>query len=73
MESHRSSVKDNRALRVSAGGRRAGRCYFRRDVHWHFLTPEVELTEDKVGQMPRETTGLKDFHLAQWRVEDSWR
>lgn len=33
------------------------------------LPPEVVLTEDKVGEMAGETTGLEDFHLLERRGE----
>lgn len=67
LESYLSPVEDHGALRVSGGGGRAGRRHLWNDEHRLLLPPEVILTEDKVGQVARKTTGLEDFHLRQRR------
>lgn len=61
------AVKHHGALRVSGGGRGAGRLHLRSDEHGLLQPPEVVLAEDEVGQVARETSGLKDFHLTEKR------
>lgn len=65
------AVEDHRALRVSGLCGRAGRLHLWSDEHRLLLPPEVILTEDKVGQVARQTVGLEDFHLRRGGGENT--
>lgn len=60
-------VKDHGALRVSGVRGRAGWRHLWSDEHRLLQPPEMVLTEDKVGQVARQTSGLEDFHLREGR------
>lgn len=60
---HLGAVKHYSTLRVSGGGRRAGRGHLWSGEHRLLLRPEAILAEDKVGQVARKPSGLEDFHL----------
>lgn len=66
-ECYLGAVEDHGALWVSGGGGRAGCRHLWRDEHRLLLPPEVVLTEDKVGQVARQTIGLEDLHLRERR------
>lgn len=63
LDSYLTAVKHHHAVGVFAAGGGGRRIYFWGNNNRLCLVPERVLTEDKIGQVLRETCSLQDLNL----------